>query len=165
MSARQAIKNISSHYSEDSIDIYPSIWRVIGIILAGSLLAVGGYIMTIHPRIEFEKYIGYIATAFFGFAVIVGFTWLIMIAMRKPIARIYDDRLEYLILARLKYEVIPFLHVEMFVISKAGAKLIRADLLNGSFKDTVISDALVPVGKVCDILNNRLERFWEMPRV
>lgn len=88
-----------------------------------------------------------------------------MIAMRKPLARIYADRLEYLILARMKYEVIPFLHVEMFVIAKTGTKLIRADLLNGSFKNTVISDALVPVGKVCDILNNRLERFWEMPRV
>ena len=88
MSARQAIKSILSHNSEERINIYPSIWRVIGIILAGSLLAIGGFLMTIHPRIGIEKYIGYIGMVFFVFAVIVGVTWLIMIAMGKPLARI-----------------------------------------------------------------------------
>ena len=80
--------------------------------------------------------------------------------MQKPLARIYDDRLEYLIPAKMKYDIIPFLHVEMFVTVKVGAKLIRADYLTGVSKNTAIVNTLVPVGKVCDMLNERLENFW-----
>lgn len=144
-------------------DIYPSIWRVIGIILAGLLLIMGCYLMTIHPRAGIDKYIGYFGIVFFSFVVILGFVWLILRAMRKPLARIYDDRLEYLIPARMKYEIIPFLFVEMFVTVKVGAKLIRADYLTGASKNTGIVNTLVPVGKVCGMLNERLEKFWSQP--
>lgn len=144
-------------------DIYPSIWRVIGIILAGLLLIMGCYFMTIHPRAGIEKFIGYMGIAFFSSAVVIGFVWLILSIMRKPLARIYDNRLEYLIPARMKYEIIPFLYVEMFVTVKVGAKLIRADYLTGVSKNTGIVNTLVPVGKVCDMLNERLEKFWSQP--
>ncbi len=87
-----------------------------------------------------------------------------MIAMRKPLARIFDDRLEYLIPARMKYEIIPFLRVEMFVITKTGsAKIIRADYLTGGGKNTGIVNTFVSIGKVCDILNNKIERYWKQP--
>lgn len=145
------------------IDIYPSIWRVICIILAGLLFVMGCYLMIIHPRAGIEKFIGYLGIPFFSFAVIIGVVWLILRAMRKPLARIYDDRLEYLIPARMKYEIIPFLHVEMFVTVKVGAKLIRADYLVGGSKNTGIMNTLVPVEKVCDMLNDRLEEFWAQP--
>lgn len=144
-------------------DIYPSIWRVIGIILAGLLLVMGCYLMTIHPRAGIEKFIGYLGVVFFSYAVIIGSVWLILRAMQKPLARIYDDRLEYLIPAKMKYDIIPFLHVEMFVTVKVGAKLIRADYLTGVSKNTAIVNTLVPVGKVCDMLNERLEKFWSQP--
>lgn len=62
-----------------------------------------------YPRVDVDKYIGYIGIAFFSFGVIVGTGWLILIAMHKPLARIFDDRLEYLIPARMKYEIIPFI--------------------------------------------------------
>lgn len=101
--------------------------------------------------------------AFFSSAVVIGFVWLILSIMRKPLARIYDNRLEYLIPARMKYEIIPFLYVEMFVTVKVGAKLIRADYLTGVSKNTGIVNTLVPVGKVCDMLNERLEKFWSQP--
>ena len=145
------------------IDIYPSIWRIIGIILAGLLLVMGCYLMTIHPRAGIDKYIGYFGIVFFSFVVILGFVWLILRVMRKPLARIYDDRLEYLIPAKMRYEIIPFLHVEMFVTVKVGAKLIRADYLTGVSKNTGIVNTLVPVGKLCDMLNERLEKFWSQP--
>lgn len=144
-------------------DIYPRIWRVVGFILAGLLLVMGCYLMTIHPRVGMEKFIGYLGIVFFSFAVIIGFVWLISSIMRKPLARIYDDRLEYLIPLKMKYEIIPFLYVEMFVTVKEGAKLIRADYLSGSSKNTGIVNTLVPVGKVCDMLNQRLEKFWSQP--
>ncbi len=144
-------------------DIYPSIWRIIGIILAGLLFVMGCYLMTIHPRARIEKFIGYFGIIFFSFVVILGFVWLILRAMRKPLARIYDDRLEYLIPAKMRYEIIPFLHVEMFVTVKVGAKLIRADYLTGVSKNTAIVNTIVPVGKVCDMLNERLEKFWSQP--
>lgn len=55
----------------------------------------------------------------------------------------YDNRLEYLISARMKYEIIPFLHIEMFVITKVGgAKAIRADYLTEGGKDIGIVNAL-----------------------
>ena len=38
-------------------DIYPNIWRIIGIILAGLLFVMGCYLMTIHPRAGIDKYI------------------------------------------------------------------------------------------------------------
>lgn len=148
---------------KNRIDIYPSIWRIIGVILAGLLLVMGCYLMTIHPRAGIEKFIGYFGIVFFSLVVILGFVWLILRAMRKPLARIYDDRLEYLIPARMKYEIIPFLYVEMFVTVKVGAKLIRADYLTGVSKNTAIVNTLVPVGKVCDMLNERLEKFWSQP--
>ena len=144
-------------------DIYPSIWRVIGIILAGLLLIMGCCLMTIHPRAGIEKFIGYLGFVFFSFVVILGFAWLILSIMRKPLVRIYDDRLEYLIPAKMKYEIIPFLYVEMFVTVKVGAKLIRADYLTGVSKNTGIVNTLVPVGKVCGMLNERLEKFWSQP--
>lgn len=144
-------------------DIYPSIWRVVGIILAGLLFVTGCYLMTIHPRVGMEKFIGYLGIVFFSFAVIIGFVWLISSIMRKPLARIYDDRLEYLIPLKMKYEIIPFLYVEMFVTVKEGVKLIRADYLSGSSKNTGIVNTLVPVGKACDMLNQRLEKFWAQP--
>ena len=144
-------------------DIYPSIWRIIGIILAGLLLVMGCYLMTIHPRAGIEKFIGYFGVVFFSLVVILGFVWMILGIMRKPLARIYDDRLEYLIPAKMRYEIIPFLHVEMFVTVKVGAKLIRADYLTGVSKNTGIVNTLVPVGKVCDMLNERLEKFWSQP--
>lgn len=120
--------------------------------------------MTNNPHVGVDKYIGYIGMAFFSFGVIFGIGWLVLIAMRKPLARIYDDRMEYLIPARMKYEIIPFLHVELFVITKVGgAKIIRADYLTGGGKNTGIVNTLVSVGKVCDILNDKLERYWEQP--
>jgi hypothetical protein len=144
------------------IDIYPSIWRVIGLILISSLFVVGGFFMTNNPRASIDKYMGYIGMVFFSFGVIVGIGWLILIAVRKPLARIYNDRLEYLIPAKMKYEIIPFLHVEMFVITKAGgAKIIRAVYLTRGGKETGIVNTLVSIGKVCDILNDYLERFWD----
>lgn len=51
----------------------------------------------------------------------------------------------------------------MFVPVKVGAKLIRADYLTGVSKNTGIVNTLVPVGKVCDMLNERLEKFWSQP--
>ena len=144
-------------------DIYPSIWRIIGIILAGLLLVMGCYLLTIHPRAGIEKFIGYLGIAFFSSVVVIGFVWMILGIMRKPLARIYDNRLEYLIPAKMKYEIIPFLYVEMFVPVKVGAKLIRADYLTGVSKNTGIVNTLVPVGKVCDMLNERLEKFWSQP--
>lgn len=150
--------------NDKRIDIYPSIWRVIGLILISLLLVVGGFLMTNSPRAGIDKYIGYIGMVFFSFGVIVGIGWLVLIAMRKPLARIFDDRLEYLIPARMKYEIIPFLHVELFVITKVGgAKIIRADYLTGGGKNTGIVNTLVPVGKVGDILNDTLERYWKQP--
>ncbi|MDE5905857.1 hypothetical protein [Duncaniella sp.] len=141
-------------------DIYPSIWRIIGVILAGLLLVMGCYLMTIHPRARIDKLFGYFGIVLFSLVVILGFVWLILRAMRKPLARIYDDRLEYLIPAKMRYEIIPFLHVEMFVTVKVGAKLIRADYPDGSGKNTGIVNTLVSVEKVCDMLNERLEEFW-----
>ena len=150
--------------TDKQIDIYPNIWRLIGLILISLLLVVGGFLMTNNPRAGIDKYIGYIGMVFFSFGVIVGIGWLILIALHKPLARIFDDRLEYLIPARMKYEIIPFLHVEMFVIAKAGgAKIIRADYLTGGVKNTGIVNTFVSVGKVCDILNDKLERYWEQP--
>ena len=146
------------------IDIYPSIWRVIGFTLISLLFVVGGFFMTNDPRSGIDKFIGYMGMIFFSFGVIVGIGWLILIAIRKPLARIFDDRLECLIPARMKYEIIPFLHVEMFVIAKVGgAKIIRADYLTGVGKNTGIVNTLVPVGKVCDILNDKLELYWKQP--
>ena len=68
--------------------------------------------------------------------------------MQKPLARIYDDRLEYLIPAKMKYDIIPFLHVEMFVTVKVGSKLIRVDYLTGVSKNTGIvnTQGLIKVG-------------------
>lgn len=150
--------------SDKRIDIYPSVWRVIGITLISLLFVVGGLFMTNNPRVGVDKYIGYIGMAFFSFGVIVGMGWIILIAMRKPLARIFDDRLEYLIPARMKYEIIPFLRVEMFVITKTrSAKIIRADYLTEGVENTGIVNTLVSVGKVCDILNDKLERYWEQP--
>ena len=150
--------------TDKQIDIYPNIWRLIGLILISLLLVVGGFLMTNNPRAGIDKYIGYIGMVFFSFGVIVGIGWLILIALHKPLARIFDDRLEYLIPARMKYEIIPFLHVEMFVIAKAGgAKIIRADYLTGGGKNDGIVNTIVSVGKVCDILNDKLERYWKQP--
>lgn len=145
------------------INIYPSIWRIICIILASLLFVMGCYLMIIHPRAGIEKFIGYLGIPFFSFAVIIGLVWLILRAMRKPLVRTYDDRLEYLIPTRMKYLIIPFLHVEMFVTVKVGAKLIRAEYLVGGSKNTGIMNTLVPVEKVCEILNDGLQNFWSQP--
>ncbi|RLT76431.1 hypothetical protein D7V95_08390 [bacterium J10(2018)] len=158
---RQAMRLI--YRMNNRIDIYPSIWRVIVLIFVSALFVMGGFLMTIHPRTGIDIFIGYLGVVFFSFTAIIGIVWLILRAMRKPLARIYDDRLEYLIPVKMKYEIIPFLYVEMFVTVKVGAKLIRADYLTGGCKNTGIINTLVPVGKMCDMLNDRLEKFWSQP--
>lgn len=150
--------------TDKEIDIYPNIWQVISFMLISLLFVVGGSFMTNNLHVGISKYIGYIGMVFFSFSAIVGIGWLILIAMRKPLARIFDDRLEYLIPARMKYEIIPFLYVELFVITKVGgAKIIKADYLTGGGKNTGIVNTLVSVSKVCDILNDKLEQYWEQP--
>lgn len=53
--------------TDKRVDIYPSIWRVIGFILISLLL-----VMTNIPRAGVDKYIGYIGMVFFSFGVIIG---------------------------------------------------------------------------------------------
>ena len=94
--------------TDKRIDIYPSIWRVISLTLISLLFVVGGFFMTNNPRVGVDKYIGYIGMVFLSFGVIVGIGWLILIAMRKPLAGIFDDRLEYIIPVSMKYEITDF---------------------------------------------------------
>ena len=42
--------------TDKQIDIYPSIWRVIGFTLISLLFVVGGFFMTNNPRIEEEAF-------------------------------------------------------------------------------------------------------------
>ena len=84
--------------------------------------------------------------------------------IRKPLVRIFDDRLEYLVPAKMRYEIIPFLHVEKFSITDfESVKILRADYLTGSIENTGILNSHVDVNKVCDILNDKLERYSEQP--
>lgn len=147
----------------ERIDIYPSIWRVVGVILGGIFVVIGCIYMANHPRYEYERVVGYFGIVFFSLAVIVGLYLLALRAIQKPIALIYNDRLECLILIKMKYEVIQFSDVERFVIFKLdgrfGVNFIRAIFLNGNSKNTIISNAVVSVAKICSILNNKFDDF------
>ena len=145
--------------TDNRIDIYPSILRLIGCILGSSLFIVAGVILLNNAHGVMDRFMGYLGMVFFSLGIVVGITWLLLIAMRKPYVRIYDDRLEYFIPARRKYVTIPFLHVEKFVIMKSGIKLISAEYSDGGFINTEINNSLVPIGKVCDILNVRLQEY------
>ncbi len=79
---------------ENRIDIYPSIWRVIGLILICTPFIFISFIMTDHPRAKFgevDRYMCYIGITFFSLAILAGFVWLLLILLREPIAIIYDD--------------------------------------------------------------------------
>ncbi len=141
------------------IEIYPSVGRLSVYILGCSVFVFLGFFIMGHPRGGTDRYIGLASIVFFSFGVLAGLVWLLSIVLRKPLARIYDDRVEYLIPARMKYGIVEFRHVEAFEVVKMGAKLIRADYLKGGHKDTGIMDALVSVRKVCGMLNDRLENF------
>lgn len=45
--------------TDNRIDIYPSIWRMIGFTLISLLFVVGGFFMTNNPRYGIDKFIGY----------------------------------------------------------------------------------------------------------
>ena len=145
--------------TDGRIDIYPSIVRLIGCILGSSLFIVGIFILMNNAHGVMDKIMGYLGIFFFSLGIVVGIMWLSLIAMRKPYVRIYDDRLEYLIPVRREYVVIPFLHVKKFVIVNSGIKLISAEYSDGGFINTEITNSLVPIGKVCEMLNVRLQEF------
>ena len=145
--------------TDDRIDIYPSILKVIVCILGSSLFVVGIFFLMNNTNGGMNKLMGYLGIFFFSLGIVVGIMWLLLTAMRKPYVRIYEDRLEYLIPARREYVVIPFLHVEKFVILKSGIRIIRAEYSDGGFINTEITNSLVPIGKVCEMLNVRLQEF------
>ncbi len=146
---------------EKCVEIYPSIWKMLLIILGGMVFVLIGYFMTKDPRSSFELFMVYFCMIFFFLASLVGIQWIILKAIHIPLARIYDDRLEYLIPARMKYEKIPFQEVEVFVIFKMESlKYIQANYLSGARKHTGILNSMVKLDDVCDLLNEKLEQFW-----
>lgn len=62
----------------------------------------------------------------------------------------------------MKYEIVPYIDVKLFITIKIGAKQIRADYLIDSGKNTGIIATLVPhINQVCDLLNEKLRKFRE----
>ncbi len=151
-----------SMYGEP-IKIYPNLWRILGLMLGVSVFMFLGYYMTKHPRQYgfLDGLVGYAAMAFCFIGVLIGLQWLILIIIRKPLARIYDDRVEYWIPMRMKYEIISFRDVVTFEVYKHGSnKSISAMWLHGDGEPMIFSSGLVSVDKVCDLLNDKLEQFW-----
>lgn len=144
------------------IDIYPNAWKALGIFIASSLFVVILYFMP--PRDVDEEFVRYFGMAFFSLGFVPVLLWLTLVVMRKPLAIIYDDRLEYLIPVKMKYEVIPYMLVEAFGITKpTNVEILNVRYLNGYVAETGIISVAAPVCMVCNILNGNLKQYRKQP--
>jgi len=98
---------------------------------------------------------------FFSLGILTGFSWIVYKCIHKPLAKIYQDRIESLVPFKNRYEIIPFMEVQEFNITQYGTQIIRADLSYRKCKNTVIIGFLVNnLNRICDLLNERLEKYW-----
>lgn len=153
--------------NNEVIEIYPSVWKTLGLILICGIFVIAGWLV-IHlpPRHGswFQIFIGYSAMAFFSFGIITGFGWIVLKAMRRPMAKIYPDRIECFEGLTYRHYVIPFTDIQIFHMIQNGTKIIRADYFTGGGRNTSIIGSLVcNLNKICELLNERLEHFRRQP--
>lgn len=87
------------------------------------------------------------------------------IVLRRPLAIIYDDRLEYLVPVKFRYEIVPYIDVRYFMQTEvAGVSIIMIQYARKKSAETSIRGATRPnVGKTCELLNDKLRQYWQQP--
>ncbi len=145
-------------------EIYLSGWRATGMLLLCAIIIVFLYyfpkIIQKEPPVIL-KIITPIAIAGCVLCFILCCVLLWMKAIHKPLATIYDDRLEFLIPRKLKYFTIRYEEVDQFfLLDLNSAKILMALTFDGQQKETGLSSSQVSHLKdVCNLLNEKLAAY------
>ena len=161
--------------AEDRIYVYPQNWKLLG----ASLIMIGVawlvWDMTQVPEgtysVRFGNYItiritGYICLLPTLFMLYVSLVQVLQtVILRRPLAKIYDDRLEYLVPIKFRYEVVPYIDVRSFVQTKvAGVSIIVIQYVKKKSVETSIRGFVRPdIDEVCEFLNDKLTEYRKQP--
>ena len=115
---------------------------------------------------SYKMIIGGICGLAFIIGVCVGIYVLCLALMRKPIIRIHKDRVENYTISE-GWQTIYFCDVEIFTEAKVnGVRIVQVHFLDNIHNpDKSLNSSLIDnKGDVCDLLNQRLERYDEYER-
>lgn len=146
------------------------------------LFIAAGWFMITHPYSgswryppEFSIAAGYVGIIFFGLGVLVCLIMIINCLIHRPIARIYDNRIECLVPILQKYKTILYLDVESFSIfdfeisimghrGRIPRQLVADKVKRGFPYSTYIQERLVPnIDELCYLLNQKLAAYKDRP--
>lgn len=142
--------------------IYPNVVKCALLFLGGTAFAGIGWAMTVHAQDWPVRMIGGLSVLCFSIGAAAGLMFLVLRLLRKPVARIFDDRIEYLVPLKGRYETVLFDDVGSFaVIDAAGVKIVRAACLSSDApRELGINSALVRrIEDIGELLNARLEEY------
>jgi hypothetical protein len=147
------------------INIYPSIPKSLLLTLGCSAFVLMGCILLKNADSYKMIIVGICGLAFI-IGVCVGIYALCSALMRKPIIRIHKDRVENHTISK-RWQTIYFCDVEFFTEAKVGGvKIIQVHFLdNAQNPDKSLNSSLIAnKSEMCDMLNQRLERYYEDER-
>lgn len=170
------------YFSMDKIcmNVYPKRSFIPFILIVSALFIWGGWLMTQHPygsrRLtpELAIIIGYITIIFGSLCILSGLGYLVLSLLHIPLARIFDDHLEYLIPLKMKYKVIPYIDIQYFAVPAKGKsslwskytsnrQLYVIDINNQAVPTTLIDNNINSIDNVCDTMNEKLNTYWQQP--
>lgn len=143
-----------------STNIYYSVCQSLLLILSSSVFVVMGYVLLINAD-NLMMTIGGICGLVFIIGICVGLYSLLMAIKKRPVIKIYKDRVEYHTLNK-GWKTICFNEVELFAeIKLSGVRVIQAHFLNNLFRpDESLNTGLIAnKKKVCEILNSKLKDY------
>lgn len=125
-----------------------------------SVFVILSYTLLVHAD-NAKMIIGGVLGLAFIIGVCIGLYSLLLTVMKRPIIRIYEDRVENYTLSK-GWQTIYFRDVEIFTeIKISGIRIIQAHFLDNMFRaDESLNTGLIDnKGKVCNLLNQKIEDY------
>lgn len=141
-------------------NIYYSVSKSLILTLGCSMFAIFGYYLLINAD-NAKEIIGGICGLAFIIGVGIGLYLLLLSIMRRPVIKIYKDRVENFTFIK-DWSTFYYCDVEIFTeIKISGVRIIQIHFLENMFKaDESLNTGFIDnIGKVCDLLNQKLEDY------
>ncbi len=122
-----------------------------------ALFVYGGWFMA-HDTYPLHVIIGYSGAALFGAGFVVSLGYTMLRLFSRPWATIHKDRLNVLVPIRFGYKTFMFEDIGFFYV--AGSQIYAAySRKKGNVPTGLLSVMLDNLPEICNILNERLERY------
>lgn len=141
-------------------NIYYSVSKSLILTLVCSVFTICGYYLLINAD-NAKMIIGGICGLAFIIGVCIGLYSLLNSIMRRPVIKIYNDRVENFTFIK-GWQTFYYCDVEIFTeIKKSGVRIIQIHFLDNMFRadESLNTGSIDNIRMVCDLLNQKLEDY------